>query len=268
VCHHCRHEAPIPAACTACGAPGVRAIGAGTQRIEEVVGRAFPGAHVARMDSDATLARGSHEEILDRFRRGEIQVLVGTQMLAKGLDVPEVTVVGVVDADGALHVPEYHSAERTFQLVAQVAGRAGRGPKGGEVLVQTSSPEHPAIVCAARHDFESFARGELEERAALRYPPFTRFVRVLVEARSPDAARREAEALAASFRGAAAGVDVLGARPAPLERVRGRWRWHFLLRCDPPSAVVRLRDRLLETALRPARGGAQVSVDVDPATTL
>lgn len=267
-CHLCGREAPIPTECPLCGIPKPRLLGAGTERIEQLVSKAFRDAHVARMDSDSTIARGSHEEILDRFRAGEIDILVGTQMIAKGLDVPEVTVVGVVDADATLHIPEYTSSERTFQLVAQVSGRAGRSAHGGEVFVQTSMPDHPAIACAARHDFITFATSELAEREKHRYPPFVRFVRVLGEHLREDRAQEAVTAAADIIKNrAAAGVELLGPQPAPIRKIKGLTRWHFLLRCDPPQALDAIRPQIQEIALK-SFAGVRLTVDVDPSGTM
>lgn len=268
VCHLCGRETAVPAACPACGGPRPRFLGSGTERIEQLMWRVFPKAHVARMDSDTTLARGSHESILERFRGEEVDILVGTQMIAKGLDIREVSVVGVVNADSTLHVPEFQAAERTFQLVAQVAGRAGRGTVKGDVIVQTALPSHPAIACAVKHDFEAFARGELEERRRHRYPPFTRLARVLFEHR--DAARVKAAAEAAALRiegGRFPGIDVLGPAPAPIERIQGKARWHFLVRCDPREAFTAVLGALQDVAFG-SFAGLRATVDVDPASAL
>lgn len=268
VCHMCGREAPIPTECPICKVPRPRLLGAGTERIEQLVSKAFRGAHVARMDSDSTVARGSHEEILDRFRSGDIDILVGTQMIAKGLDVPEVTVVGVVDADATLHIPEFTSSERTFQLVAQVAGRAGRSSHGGEVFVQTSMPMHPAIAFAAKHDFVSFANIELAEREKHHYPPFVRFVRVLAEHAREERAREAIEAAAAIFiKEPAAGVELLGPQPAPIAKIKGKARFHFLLRCNPPERIAAVRERILNIAMK-SFAGVRLTVDVDPSGTM
>ncbi|MBL8695430.1 MAG: primosomal protein N' [Planctomycetes bacterium] len=269
VCHLCHHEMLPVTSCPECKAPSMKRIGAGTERIEQLVLRAFPQAHVARMDSDTTLARGSHEAILGRFRRGEVDVLVGTQMIAKGLDVPEVTVVGVMNADATLHIPEYHSSERTFQLVAQVAGRAGRSVHKGEVIVQTSLPGHPAIELAAKHDFESFAAQELAQRKLYRYPPYARLARVLVEADDEEQAKAAIESASqAVLPEPVEGVERLGPVAAPIALVKGRARWHFLLRCSPPERLEPLLPRLRAVASHPLPGGIRPVVDVDPLSTL
>ena len=297
VCHLCLEEIVPPARCPACGGAGLLFLGAGSERVEQTVRRVVPDARVARMDSDTMVARGAHEAVLDRFRRGEIDILVGTQMIAKGLDFPSVTLVGVVSADTALHLPDFRSSERTFQLLAQVSGRAGRGPRGGEVFVQTFDPGHDAIRRAVRHDFEGFAGKELVFREELGYPPFGRLVRVVFEgkdeerveaashrvaallageAKGPAASRRERRGeLSLPFEGngdepllrAPRGVAVLGPAPAPIARARGRTRWHLLLKIVPPEAFASVRETLhrISTA---STAGVDVSVDVDPASVL
>jgi primosomal protein N' (replication factor Y) len=248
------------------------------------------------MDSDTMVARGAHEAVLSKFRRGELDVLVGTQMIAKGLDFPSVTVVGVVSADTALHLPDFRSAERTFQLVSQVAGRAGRGPKGGEVFVQTREPDHPAIRGAVENDYEAFAERELEDRRELGYPPFGRLVRIVVEGRDEEKVRAAAERIRDRLlgiddggRGGAAaasallpfddpaapapllpaveGTALLGPAPAPIERIRGRARWHLLLKVVPPERLAELRPALHAVALA-SWSGVEVTLDVDPASVL
>src|SRR5437867_179742 len=189
------------------------------------------------MDSDTMARPGSHQRVLDAFREGRIQILLGTQMIAKGLDFPNVTLVGVVNADTGLHVPDFRAAERTFQLLAQVAGRTGRGPRGGKVLVQTFTPEHPCIALAAAHDFVTFAERELGFRRAHNYPPYQRLARLIVRSRKQPAAEEFAKEMAASFQHAlrklanqkGAGVDLrlLGPAEAPVFRLKNYFRYHF-----------------------------------------
>src|SRR5207249_1449226 len=189
---------------------------------------------IARMDLDTTGTKWSHHRILDRVARGEVDVLLGTQMIAKGIDFPNVTLVGVVDADTALHLPDFRAAERTFQLLTQVAGRAGRGPKGGRVLVQTRSPEHPALRFAERHDTEGFWAAERASRQDPPYPPEVALVNLLVSgAKEPEVAAecaRLAEWLGALARRAGPGIIVLGPPPCPVARIKDRWRWHALVK--------------------------------------
>lgn len=203
VCHLCGHEQPVPKACPICTAPRPRWLGSGSERVESVVAAMFPAARVARMDSDTMHRREDYERVLQAFGAGEIDVLVGTQMIAKGLDFPRVTLVGIVSADTSLHQPDFRAAERTFQLLSQVAGRAGRSHLPGRILIQTENPEHPAIRLAAKHDFEAFAQAELADRRALGYPPATRLIRALFESEdarlAASSADQVAEALKARF---------------------------------------------------------------------
>jgi primosomal protein N' (replication factor Y) len=269
ICHGCGLVNRLPGACPECGAPGLVQRGTGTQRLEEQVRRSFPDAAVARMDTDTMRARGSHERTLDAFRNRQIDILVGTQMIAKGLDFPTVMLVGVVNADAALHLADFRAAERTCQLVTQVAGRSGRGPLGGRVVVQTSSPDHPAIRAAAAHDYEAFVRSELPIREALLYPPFGHVVRLVVRSLDERAAQAWAGHLADRLREAAAGlagVRVLGPAPAPITRLRERYRWHVQVHGADGDV---LRD-LVRRATATARTPDEVAwiVDVDPVEML
>jgi primosomal protein N' (replication factor Y) len=237
--------------------------GAGTQTVEEDLAAFFPEARVARMDSDAMLARGAHERVLDRFGRGEVDVLVGTQMIAKGLDFPRVTLVGVVSADTALAQPDFRAAERTFQLLAQVAGRAGRGDHDGRVVIQTCLPDHPAIVRAAAQDFEDFAAGEMEERRLLGYPPFGRLLRVAL--RGPNAKavlERALETQRRCVESVSERATVLGPAEPPVARVKGQWRQHLLVKTPDHKELSRLL-AALRAAPRP-RGRVEEVYDVDP----
>jgi primosomal protein N' (replication factor Y) len=241
LCHYCRHEEPAPSRCDRCGSEDLTFRGLGTEQVERVVAESFPGARIARMDVDTTSGKWSHHEILGRFGRGELDILLGTQMIAKGLDFPRVTLVGVVNADVGIHLPDFRASERTFQLLSQVAGRTGRGPLGGEVLVQTSLPDHYSVRAALKHDFLSFARRELEERVSPPYPPHVRLANVLMSSPWAEEAAREAERGAAwlrSFLARGTGtVELVGPAPAPIEKLHGRWRWHFILRSPSPGAL-------------------------------
>lgn len=273
ICHGCGRVIKVRPTCSECGTTGLSIRGSGTQRLEDNVARTFPEARVARMDADTMRRRGSHEATLDAFRRGDIDILVGTQMIAKGLDFPSVMLVGVVYADAALHLPDFRAAERTCQLITQVAGRSGRGPKGGRVVVQTATPDHPAIRAAAVHDYNAFVRHELPIREALGYPPFGQVVRFVVRSRSETAAREWAEHLAGRLRqqiasGAtnATGVRVLGPAPAPIERLRDAWRWHLQIQ-GPDGGLLRELVRQAIDGLRVPDSVAWI-VDVDPVEML
>jgi primosomal protein N' (replication factor Y) len=269
VCHACCEESPAPKACPSCTAPGLRPLGAGSERIESDLGKLFPAARVRRMDSDTMRRREDYESVLSAFGAGLVDVLVGTQMIAKGLDFPRVTLVGIVDADGALHLPEFRAAERTFQLIAQVAGRAGRGALAGRIVVQTHVPEHPAITRAAQHDFRGFAEAESAERAALGYPPHGRLVRALFDDEDLARATALAERAATHLReclGESRAV-VLGPAPAPVAFLRGRHRLHLIVKCPLEGGELACaREALLEVAADAGR--TRTTIDVDPQSLL
>jgi primosomal protein N' (replication factor Y) len=268
-CHYCAHEEPIPDTCRRCGQAVQRMGGIGTQQLEQFVAARFPAARLARMDLDTTSTKWAHHRILDRVARREVDVLLGTQMIAKGLDFPTVTVVGVVDADTSLHFPDFRAAERTFQLVAQVAGRAGRGPLGGSVIVQTRAPEHHALRAAAAHSVRAFADVELPLRQAPNppYPPSVGLVRFVVAGPDRTQVERTAERLGAWLRRAnterlGGALVVLGPAPCPIQRLQGRWRRHLLVK----SAEARALGRVVRAWRRVGARG--VTVDRDPVSLL
>jgi primosomal protein N' (replication factor Y) len=269
VCHSCCEERALPPACPTCTRPGLRFLGMGSERVETELARLFPDARVRRMDSDTMRRRGDYEEVLGAFERHEVDVLVGTQMIAKGLDFPRVTLVGIVSADPALHLPDFRAAERTFQLIAQVAGRAGRSELPGRIVVQTMAPEHPAIRHGATADHETFVREEAALRAELGYPPSGRLLRVVFE--DTDEKRMEtcAEELAEALRAepAAARTRILGPAPAPFALLRGRHRRHVLVKAalDDPD-FERVVDWLADRAAKESR--TTVKIDVDPMSLL
>jgi len=286
-CHYCGYHAPAPGRCPGCGGHRVRYFGAGTQRVEDEVRLYYPSARVARLDSDVVRRSGEAARVLALFESGQADVLVGTQMVAKGLDIAGVGLVAAVAADSALHLPDFRAPEKTFRLLTQAAGRAGRGDSPGRVVIQTYNPDHPAIAAAARHDYVSFATAEMAARRVLGYPPFTHLVRVEFsdpdEGKARDAAAALAKALSGlGFSGAATGLVATG-RPryggpaaAPLARLRGRWRWHVLVFCpDLEEGLHSVRQAVRETTGREARGGGRrrpggplASVDVDPVSVL
>jgi primosomal protein N' (replication factor Y) (superfamily II helicase) len=269
-CHYCGHQEPARRCCPQCGSALFRFAGAGTQRAERELAARFPAARVLRLDRDVAADREAPASVLSSFARGEADVLLGTQMIAKGLDFPRVTLVGVLDADVALHLPDFRAAERTFQLLAQVAGRSGRGPRRGEVFVQTLAPDHPAVQAARTHDYTGFAERELAERREAHYPPHTRLVSLRFT--GADQAQVEAAALAVAAHARAelpAAVELLGPAPQTLTRLRNAYRWHLLLR-SPSAAAVRESAR---ATLDWAEGEAfarkvRVAADVDPVDVL
>jgi primosomal protein N' (replication factor Y) (superfamily II helicase) len=275
LCHHCRYEEPAPSRCGRCGSTDLSFRGLGTEQVERVAAETFPGARIARMDVDTTSGKWAHQRILDRVERGEVDILLGTQMIAKGLDFPRVTLVGVVNADVGIHLPDFRASERTFQLLSQVAGRAGRGRLGGEVVIQTSLPDHYAVRAAVAHDYEAFAERELSERERPPYPPWVRIANVIASSPSQDLAAGAAERAVAWLRtwlagrapSGAAGVEIVGPAPSPIEKLHGRWRWHFLLRSRSPAALGAVARALADGFKLPA-GDVRLALDRDPVALL
>jgi len=258
VCHRCGRRADPPAVCPKCHGPRIRHLGVGTQRVEEEVREAVPGASLVRLDRDAVRRKGAHAALFERMRSGKAQVIVGTQMVAKGFDLPGVALVGVVNADTVLNLPDYTSAERTFQLLTQVLGRSGRGSVGGRGFLQTYLPDHYAIRAAAAHDYASFAEAELAGRARFGYPPFGRLVLLQTQAKRQDTVTRRAESYANELRAASArDAEVFGPAPAFAAKRAGAFRMQVILRGGAPLRVL---DRVPPSA--------DWTVDVDPVTLL
>jgi primosomal protein N' (replication factor Y) len=275
VCHYCARATAVPARCPACRQPRLERLGMGTERVEAVVRERFPDARVARLDRDTAGARGPESDgrglhgVLARMQAGEIDVLVGTQMVTKGHDFAGVTLVGVLQPDQGLHLPDFRAAERTFQLLEQVAGRAGRGDRHGRVLIQTYTPDHEAIAAVRTHDYEGFARSELRAREEADYPPFSRMVALRLDASDAARAREAAaDAAAAAQRAAAAAggaVRVRGPAEAPIPRVRGRTRWQVWLSGHDRGALMAAAHGAAGIKLG---GDARLVVDVDPQSVL
>jgi len=267
-CHYCNYSIPSPATCPGCGGMHMRHFGAGTQKVEEEAGALFPGARIVRMDSDSTVRKGSHERIISAFRERRADILIGTQMIAKGLDLPGVTLVGVINADITLHMPDFRSAERTFQLITQVAGRAGRGDMPGEVMVQTYCPEHYSIISAAEHDSESFYASELALRRSLGYPPFSHLARLLLtherEEEAIKGARLARELIGGALACAGVRADVLGPAPAPLSKIKGKYRWQLVLRGRSRNALKDIIRECLAGLERNPSFKPAVNVDINP----
>jgi primosomal protein N' (replication factor Y) len=273
LCHWCSRTETIPDACPSCTQTDtLKGVGRGTERLEEELLAVWPEIRFDRMDADTTRSRDAHRRILDRFRAGDVDVLVGTQMLAKGHDFPRVTLVGVLHADAALHLPDFRASERTFQLVSQVAGRAGRGERPGRVLVQTWHPRHHAIRLAMDHDFDAFAERELMFRRGLWYPPFARLTMFRVQGPNERATRDVAAKVGQAVRGAAeaAGVQhrVLGPSPAPMYRLQGKFRWQIQLKAMDHPSMSRVLHRLRGLPAQVARDEAKLVIDRDPVSML
>ncbi|MGH7477148.1 MAG: replication restart helicase PriA [Longimicrobiales bacterium] len=266
LCHYCSRQQALPRDCEECRSDDIAYRGIGTEQVERSVGELVPAARIARMDVDTTGGKWAHHEILGRVERGEVDILLGTQMIAKGLDFPRVTLVGVINADVGMNLPDFRASERTFQLLTQVAGRAGRGPLGGEVLIQTALPGHYAIRCAIGHDFAGFVAQELEERRQPPYPPHARLINIVASGVQEEPVARAAEDAAAWVRGRVpAGVELLGPAPCAIDRIRGRWRWHFLLRSSSAAALGELgRAFHAEFPQRSAAADIRYAIDRDP----
>ena len=268
-CHYCNHARPVPSECPGCGNPVQVFRGVGTQQLEQTLHGLLPSARVVRMDLDTTSRRGAHRRILEDFARGEFEVLLGTQMVAKGHDFPGVTLVGVVNADAGVSLPDFRAAERTFHLLAQVAGRAGRGETPGEVFVQTLCPDHYAIRMAASQDFRSFFDREIDLRKSLRYPPFSRLIEITGLGPERPVLRAAMGEVETALRraGEREGFAVLGPAPSPIPRLRGRYREQMLIKGALPE---RRKREILQLLADTSRGaaGVEFQVDVDPANML
>ena len=266
-CHLCGHAEPAPRVCPnqACASPAIRFAGVGTERVEETLRQLFPRATVSRMDSDTLRRKEDYRRILGDFRTGKIDILLGTQMIAKGLHFPNVTLVGIVHADMALHLPDFRAGERTFQLLTQVAGRAGRGDVEGEVVVQSFTPHHPAIQFARRHDYEGFYEAELEFRSQLRYPPAARVALITFKGRNEDAVAFAAQHVKRELETALSTIGDLilaGPAPAPLPRAESLYRYQIMLRT---AAMARLSTRLAAVVAGwKLPEGVAWAVDIDP----
>jgi len=259
-CHYCNYAQSHPRHCPECSSPYLKFFGSGTQRVAQELTRQFPQLRVIRFDSDTTRTKGSHRTLLTRFANREADLLVGTQMLTKGLDLPQVTLVGVVAADGLLHLADYRAAERAFQTLTQVAGRAGRGEDPGRVILQTYSPEHPVIQAVQQHVYEAFTEAELEQRAALNYPPYGRLVLLRLSSTDPVTVENTAQQVATQLNNISE-CEILGPAPASVFRVSNRYRWQILLKFAP-TAQLELPD--WENVRSQIPTSVSLTIDVDP----
>jgi primosomal protein N' (replication factor Y) len=267
-CHQCGWEEPAPSVCPQCRGEQIRYKGTGIQKAHEFLSETFGSARILRMDQDSTRRKGAHVTILDSFARGEADILLGTQMVAKGLNFPGVSLVGVLQADIGLHMPDFRASERTFQLLTQVAGRAGRSDNRGEVVIQTYNPEEPGIVCARTHDYGSFYEHETRSRRELRYPPFGKLVRIVAQGSDEktvaDLMRRVSGIVASSGKDR---IQRLGPAPAALTRIRNEYRHAMVLKAQSPRALAEAAAAVRRACVRqPA--GCRLIVDVDPLSML
>ncbi len=273
VCHYCLHEEPAAHVCARCGGRTVRQRGLGTQQVERLLSERYPYARIARMDVDTTSGKWAHAEILDRVASGEVEILLGTQMIAKGLDFPNVTLVGVIDADVGINMPDFRASERSFQLLSQVAGRAGRGPKGGEVFIQTRVPDHHAVRCALTHDYHTFVATELPSRDDPPYPPSIRLANIIFSGTAENPTVDLAIAAADWLRKLLASqgirdVWVVGPAPCPIDRIKRRWRWHLFLKSQRPTPLVRVARYFMERFHVPTSHDLRIALDRDPVSVL
>lgn len=265
-CHYCEYQEPYPKTCPACGGIYIRYFGAGTQKVEKELLRLFPAIKVLRMDADTTTRKGQHQKILESFRKGKADVLVGTQMIAKGHDFANVTLVGVITADTALNLPDFRAGERTFQMITQVAGRAGRGTDPGRVIVQTYNPDHYAVLAAKNNDYEAFYQEECERRRQLGYPPFGTLVRLLLSGTEEKTVIKTSYELAALLGGES---KLAGPSPCPLEKVRGRYRWQIVvLDNDLSPLLLRIKKAVNLFDSSSVSSGVRLSIDVEPQSLL
>jgi len=273
VCHYCGHSEEVRASCRRCGAATMRQRGLGTQQVERLLIERFPAARIARMDVDTTSGKWAHTEILDRVASGDIDVLLGTQMIAKGLDFPNVTLVGVIDADVGINLPDFRAAERTFQLMAQVAGRAGRSVKPGRVIIQTRLGDHHAVRCALQHDYLGFVSEELPGRVSPPYPPTIKLANLVFSATTEEATASLAQDGTTWLKRLATarsqlGLTIVGPAPCPVDRIKQRWRWHTLVKCANPTSLTRVLRYLAERFPVPPRDGGRLVIDRDPVSLL
>ena len=273
VCHYCGYSEAVPAQCPHCQSSAIKRYGVGTEKVESEVSRLFPTARVARLDRDTAPNSGRALKVIEAFAAGDLDFLVGTQMITKGHHFPQVTLVGVIAADLSLYFPEYHAGERTFQLLSQVAGRAGRGAAKGTVLIQTYQPDHYVFQTVQSQDYDSFFQRELESRRQLGYPPFTRLALVRLSGPLDEPVAREARRLTAALENLRAGdadlgsrVRVLGPAPAGLARLQGRFRWQILIKSCGRAPLVQLLQHLRRTWTPPPRSHLSLTLDIDPST--
>ncbi len=268
LCHYCNHSIPLPRFCPECRSPDLNLSGYGTEFVEDATRRVFAGARIARMDSQTMARRHAHEDIYAQLRAGEIDILIGTQMVAKGLDLPGITLIGVLAADRSLLIPDFRAAERTFQLLTQVSGRAGRGDRTGRVLAQTYSPDHYSLQRGAAHDFLGFAEQELQYRQDAGYPPYGVLTRILIQGPEEPSVETHAEKIATILRDPAhlLGLRVLGPAPAPLRQVKRLFRHHLILQGDSNEKMIEFLEAMA-SSLRP-KGAVRILVDRDPTSMM
>jgi len=268
LCHYCNYAEPVPEVCPACGSEYIYFVGYGSERVEEELRRYFPQARVARMDRDTITGKRHYETILRDFIEHRYDVLVGTQMIAKGHDIPSVTLVGVISADIGLGLPDFRAAERTFQLLTQASGRAGRGDVPGDVLIQTLSPDHYSIRCAAAQDYIGFYEQELRFRRLMRYPPFTALTKILVRSHQRERALAMTQALAAQLHELPPQIKMLGPAEAPVSKLKGEYRYQMLLKATERGVLHQWLHQIRDFVVQQKWPATAVVIDVDPVSLM
>ncbi len=283
VCHHCGSKRPIQQECPQCSSGAIRFFGAGTEAVEQEVRKSYPKARVKRFDADSTARKNAHQQILEEFEQQKIDILIGTQMVSKGLDFPNVTLVGVIAADTALNLPDFRASEQTFSLLTQVAGRSGRADLEGVVVIQTYMPEHYSIEAAQKHDYLDFYAQEVVARGALRYPPFAHVATLLLRGKDEQAVieashvardqleiwQTDQEHASRASKVEETSVEILGPAPAPLSKIEGKFRWHLLLRSTDPKKIGQLFKRFTDEPPTIIKSKAiEFVIDIDPTSTL
>src|SRR3989441_5498165 len=264
LCHYCGYAERVPSICPKCRSEHIYFVGVGSEKVEEELHREFPRARITRLDRDTVTGKRQYEVILQGFRDGDFDMLVGTQMIAKGHDIPNVTLVGVVSADTGLGMPDFRAAERTFQLLTQVAGRAGRGSVPGTVLVQTINPDHYAVRLAAAHDYQAFYEKELNFRRMMHYPPFTAMANVLVRSEKQEMAMRMSSELGVLLTPPPEKLRVMGPAEAPVPRLKNEYRYQFLIKAASRKTLNELLQRIRGFAQERKWGATALVIDVDP----
>jgi primosomal protein N' (replication factor Y) (superfamily II helicase) len=268
LCHYCSFAEKVPSVCAHCNSEHIQFIGTGSERVEDELHRSFPKARIARMDRDTVSGKRHFETILNEFRAGNFDILVGTQMIAKGHDIPNVTLVGIVSADIGLGMPDFRAAERTFQLLTQAAGRAGRGVLPGIVLIQTINPDHYAIRFAAAQDYAAFYEKEIQFRRLMRYPPFSALANVVVRAEKQEDALRMSAELGHLLEAPVEGLKILGPAEAPVHRLKNEFRYQLLIKSTSRKKLNELLNRVRQYGLDQKWGQTALVIDVDPLTLL
>jgi primosomal protein N' (replication factor Y) len=273
ICHYCGYTIKNPETCPMCKSNHIRHFGTGTQRVEENIKKKFSGCTVVRMDMDTTTYKNSHEELLRTFKEENINILVGTQMIAKGHDFPNVTLVGVLAADSLLNTGDYRASERTFQLITQVAGRAGRGKLAGRVVIQTYNTEDFSILAACKHDYISFYNQEIKIREILDYPPYTEIATVIVsginDRNAEDTSKLVKKNLNESFSEFAGKADILGPARSPLSKIKNKYRWRIIIKCNDKDMLIKALSKVLDSFYnKKGRNAIDISVDINPVNML